>query len=203
MVMRSVGLVATLGTVLALAGCGRSDDASPVVTLTPGKTVSASPSASASVSDSPTVAPTAPATSVAPVPPVGGQGFPEGSRYWTFQDSADSPSIFAAYSKRSGDSMCLIKMYPEYSVETGTVSDVADGQQFAVNERPETMINAYVAPYTAVVTGDPNVALSMTWSQGTLLLNATDMAGASAAVAESNPGTDGMEALARITPACG
>lgn len=99
--------------------------------------------------------------------------------------------------------MCLIKMYPEYSVETGTVTDGAAGQEFAVNERPETMINPYIPPYVATVTGDPNVALTMTWPAGTLLLNATDEAGTAAAIAGSNPGTDGNEALARIIPACG
>lgn len=185
-------------TAAAVSGCGGGggSDATPTVTVTatPTVTVTASPSTPASPTVTPTASPTA--------TPVASQGFPEGSRYWTFQDGGGGAS-FAAYSKRSGASMCLIKMYPEYTVETGTVSDSAAGQQFAVNERAETMLNPYIPPYTATVTGNPAIALSMTWPAGTLVLNATDMAGAAAAIAASNPGTDGMEALARITPACG
>lgn len=191
-----IGGTIALTTAAAVSGCSRGggSDATPTVTVTatPTATVTATVSPSASVT--PTASPTA--------APVASQGFPEGSRYWTFQDAAGGVS-FAAYSKRSGASMCLIKMYPEYTVETGTVSDSAAGQQFAVNERSETMINPYIPPYTATVTGNPDIALSMTWPAGTLVLNATDMAGAAAAVAGSNPGTDGMEALARITPSCG
>ena len=186
----------TITSLLALSGCsGGEEQATPTVTVT--------------VTPSATAAPTMPGTQTATTAPtatpepVAAQGFPEGTRYWTFQDGAGSPVRFAAYSKRSGDSMCLIKMYPEYVVETGTVADTAAGQEFAVNERAETMLNPYVPPYLALVTGDPDEAIAMTWSQGMLVFDPTDVAGAAAAVAASNPGTDGMEALARITPACG
>ena len=192
---RSIALVGALGAALVLAGCGGNDGevATPTATVTATVTATATPSAE------PTAAPSA-SDSISAFET--GQGFPEGARYWTFKDSADSPVAFGAYSKRTGSSMCLIKMYPEYTVETGTVSDSAAGQQFAVNERAETMINPYVPPYVATVTGDPNVTLTMTWPAGTLVLNATDQAGTAAAIAASNPGTDGAEALTRITPAC-
>lgn len=188
---------------VVLVGCGGSgDEVSSAPMSSPSAPVSPSPSAPAEATTSPGAVPS-PSDSISAPEPVASVGFPEGSRYWTFKDSADSPYSFGAYSKRSGNSMCLIKMYPEYSVETGTVSDTAAGQQFAVNERAETMINPYIPPYVAAVSGDPNVVLTMTWPQGTLVLNASDEAGTAAAIAESNPGADGIEALARITPACG
>ena len=193
---RSIALLGALGASLVLAGCGDDgEEATPTATVTATVTATATPSAE------PTAAPSA-SDSISAFETASGEGFPEGARYWTFKESADSPVTFGAYSKRTGSSMCLIKMYPEYTVETGTVTDTAAGQQFAVNERAETMINPYVPPYVATVTGDPNVTLTMTWPAGTLVLTATDQAGTAAAIASSNPGTDGAEALTRITPAC-
>ena len=196
-VRSSTLVVGAMSAALVLGGCGGGgDDAAPTATVTATVTATASPTAE------PTAAPSA-SDSISAFEPATAQGFPEGARFWTFTDSPDSTFGFGAYSKRSGSSMCLIKMYPEYSVETGSVTDGATGQEFAVNERAETMMTPYIPPYVATVTGDPNVALTMTWPAGTLVLNATDEAGTAAVLARSNPGTDGTEALARIISACG
>ncbi len=209
---------------LVSAGCGGSEDpADPTASASPStSSSSATSSPSATASSSPTVSASAPqesqpteeapptATSAAPTestagaqPPVSGQGFPEGVSYWTFSDNPGSPITFAAYGSRVGSSMCLIRIYPEYIVEVGTLTDTPAGQEFAVAERPATQLNDYVAPYTALVTGDPWVAVTLSASFGDLVLNAADMGTAASVIEQSNPGTDGLEVLSRVTAACG
>lgn len=217
-----VGSLAAIG--LIATGCGGSSDtadesSSPTAASTTTAPTSSAAEPSQSLSPPETVTPTpsatelgAPPTSVSPTDPSGPGstavpvavgGFPEGTSYWTFADTPGSPYAFAAYGARYGDSMCLIKFYPEYVVEVGTLTATAAGQEFAIAAREETMLNPYVPPYTAIVTGDPAIAVVLSSTYGDLMFNRVDVGTAASTIEASNPGTDGLEALARITGACG
>lgn len=200
-----------------LAGCGGADEPTEPSTTPSATTPPATPPGASATTSAPAVtsapaevpAPTVTASEVAPSvgatpsDPVSGQGFAEGVSYWTFADNTGSGYTFAAYGSRVGDSMCLIRIYPEYLVEVGTLTDTPAGQEFAIAERAETMLNPYVPPYTALVTGDPASVLTLSSVNGDLVLYAADMATAATVIEQSNPGTDGMEVLSRVTGACG
>jgi hypothetical protein len=147
----------------------------------------------------PTDPPSDPSTAI----PVVTGGFPEGVTYWSFSDNPGSPYTFAAYGSRVGSSMCLIKFYPEYVVEVGTLTDNAAGQEFAIAARPETVLNPYIPAYTALVTGDPSVAVIISSTYGDLMLNRVDQATAASVIETSNPGANGAEVLANVPGACG
>lgn len=160
---------------LLLSACGGSDSAEPSASST-------------------TASPTTSAT-----PSALQQGFPEGSRYWTFQDG---PNVWAAYTERTGQQLCLIRFYPEYYVDRGTVTDGAAEQLLDMDARPATMVSTGRDAYSATVTGDPNAALTVTAPTFTEVFLPTDMSGAAEAIEASLPTADGMSAVADITPAC-
>lgn len=170
---RTIGLVLAAG--LALTACGGSDSAEPTATpSTTSPAVSATPSALE-------------------------QGFPEGSRYWTFQEG---PNTWAAYTLRTGEELCLIRFYPEYYVDRGTLTAAPVGQLLEMDARPASMVSTGRDAYSATVTGDPNAALTVTAPTFTEVFLPTDMNGAAEALEASLPTADGMTALADITPVC-
>jgi hypothetical protein len=172
------GLIMVAG--LLVAGCGGgSDSAEPTTTPTP---TSATPSASPS--------PTAPAVA---------QGFPEGSRYWTF---ADGPNVWAAYTEVTGNQLCLIRLYPEYKLDRGVLTEIPAGQQLDMGEAPATMVSSGQPAYTATVTGAADVAVTVTAPFGVEVFTPTDVAGAAAAIEASLPTADGIMAATEIPAAC-
>lgn len=171
----TIGIAITAG--LLLTACGGSGSSSSTATPTT----------------------SAPTTTASPTISALAQGFPEGPRYWTFGEGANT---FAAYSERTGDALCLVRFYPEYTVDRGTVSDGPAGQLLDMAARPPSMVSTGADAYSATVTGDPSAALTVTRPESSEVFTATDIAGAAAAVEASLPTADGMMAVTEVPSVC-